>query len=58
MVLDQHRLGGLLLISSVLTCPGDQILRKIQDMGTKLSPVKASHEKREESHARTASILG
>lgn len=42
-------------------CPEDQKLRKIQDMGTKLSPVKACHEKREESyesHTRTASVLG
>lgn len=38
---------GPLLISP---CPGDQKLRKIQDMGTKPSPVKACHEKREESH--------
>lgn len=49
---------GPLLISRAFPCPGDQILRKIQDMGTKLSPVKASHEKREESHTRTASVLG
>lgn len=46
-------LGGPVLISSVLACPGDQITTmKIQDMETNPSPVKIFHEKWKESHAR------